>query len=221
MPNSRQPTFFITATDTNAGKTWVTQHFIRALRAQHVSAIALKPVACGVNAQGINDDVAQLAQAQQCALEHINLYTFQQPSAPLQAALSEGKKLSPTRLNQWCQRQCHAYHVRFIEGIGGLMVPLAEQYLVRDWIHDTPSSRVILVVGAKLGCINQTLLTLEAFKDQHPDYIILNDTHGNQDLRSLQSLIQPYAPASRIILSPYAQPQVLASLASTLAQPNL
>ena len=65
---------FITATDTGAGKTFVTANLIRLLLEQGISASAIKPVASGVSADGINEDVEALMQAQHG--DHSSVYFF-------------------------------------------------------------------------------------------------------------------------------------------------
>ncbi len=217
------PHFFITATDTDAGKTWVTQHLIQGLLDLGVAAQAIKPVACGSGADGSNEDVAQLMQVQQGSISELCCYHFQQAAAPMQAAAAEHRSLEREHLLAWCQQRMRQ-KCTLMEGIGGLMVPLAANYLVSDWLQDMPEVQVLLVVGAKLGCINHTLLTLQQLKQQErmPAYIILNDSKGGQQLTALHEAIKPYVDAqSQVILSAYQDTTALTSLASTLAQPML
>ena len=47
---------FITGTDTGSGKTWITAAAVRSFSRQSVCARALKPVACGVDGEGNNED---------------------------------------------------------------------------------------------------------------------------------------------------------------------
>jgi len=191
--------YFITATDTDAGKTWLTSHWIQALLTQGVDAQALKPVACGINDNGINEDVALLAKVQGIHQpQHINAYTFAMPAAPSIAAQAEQKKLNPQVLRDWCIKKTQQHDVTLIEGIGGLMVPLTNDYLVMDWIQDLLDCQVVLVVGAKLGCINHTILTLKQLQYQQrpPAYIIINDATGKQDVAAIGQAIAPYVAAS-------------------------
>jgi len=167
---------FVTATDTGAGKTWVTTAAVTAWRAAGIDAVALKPVACGLSDDGgINEDVQSLMQAQAMHdPDAISLYRFALPASPARAAAEEGLCVEPERLLQWCGD--HAADVCLIEGIGGLMVPLTDNWLVSDWIAWMPACEVWLVVGCRLGVINHTLLTLEKLKamGRQPAAIILN-----------------------------------------------
>ncbi|MDQ6994778.1 MAG: dethiobiotin synthase [Mariprofundaceae bacterium] len=192
-------TYFITATDTDAGKTWLTSHWIQALLAKGIDAQAVKPVACGVNDDGINEDVALLANVQGIKRpEAINAYTFSMPAAPSMAAQAEQRILEPKYLQRWCAKAMQTHDVTLIEGIGGLMVPLRKQYLVMDWIQDLPDCQVVLVVGAKLGCINHAILSLKQlqYAQRTPAYVIINDALGTQDVASIAQAIAPYLHAN-------------------------
>jgi len=161
-------TVFITATDTGAGKTWLTALVVSALLEQSVSAKALKPVACGLNGAGRNEDIETLLAAQKLShADQINRYRFVMPAAPSQAAVAEGLSIDPSGLAQWCHDQSKDVETCLIEGVGGLMTPITDTWLVSDWIEAMPECDVWLVVGCKLGAINQTLLTLAKLKQMN------------------------------------------------------
>lgn len=168
---------FITATDTGAGKTFITAHLIRLLLERGISASAIKPVASGVSASGINEDVEVLMEAQQLSDPTlINRYSFKLPASPNIAAAAEGARIEPAELTAWCHEQAEKVDLCLIEGVGGLMVPLNENYLVSDWITGMQDCDVMLVVGARLGAINHALLTLARLKQQgiSPLSIVVN-----------------------------------------------
>jgi len=168
---------FITATDTDAGKTWVTASVIHTLLKEGRSAIALKPVACGLNAAGTNEDIEALLSAQGLDYaEQISLYCYQLPAAPSQAAAAEGVSVDTGKLLQWCDEKSADVETILIEGVGGLMVPITDSWLVSDWIQATPDAEVWLVIGCKLGAINQALLTLEKLQQmgRTPSRIFFN-----------------------------------------------
>ena len=170
---------FITATDTDAGKTWVTASAISALLKEGRSAKALKPVACGLDEAGHNEDIDTLLTAQGLKdAEQINLFRYTLPAAPSQAAAMENQAIDTDKLLQWCQKKSEAVDSCLIEGVGGLMVPITDHWLVSDWIQATPYAETWLVVGCKLGAINQTLLSLEKLKQmgRSPTRIFFNAT---------------------------------------------
>lgn len=194
---------FITATDTDAGKTYVTLDVIRQLRAKHMRARAIKPVACGINAHGCYDDLTTLLEAQQLAQEDdINRYRFARASAPAQAAAEEECTLDPVALTQWCHRKAGDQDILLIEGIGGLMVPLAPRYLLHDWIQDLQPDEIWLVARCRLGAINHTLLTLDKLQQtgHAPAHIILNavKTAETTYLKDMQHALGAVAGCDKI-----------------------
>ncbi|MDQ6968294.1 MAG: dethiobiotin synthase, partial [Mariprofundaceae bacterium] len=159
---------------------------------------------------GINADVQLLLKSQ--GLQHatdINFYHFNQPAAPSIAAQAEGKIIAPKELQTWCKKQTENVDLCLIEAIGGLMVPLTPSYLVSDWLSDMPNMPVILIVGAKLGCINHALLSLSHLSSigREPAWVIINNTDGKQDTCSIKEAILPYlSDASNILECGYNQP---------------
>ncbi|TLS68551.1 dethiobiotin synthase [Mariprofundus erugo] len=191
---------FITATDTGAGKTWVTAAAIRQLLADGVSALALKPVVCGLDEAGGNEDVQALLDAQRISNpDDISFYRFALPAAPSQAAADEGVEIDPDALLQWCAERRQDAEVCLIEGVGGLMVPLTGRWLVRDWIATMGDCELWLVVGCRLGAINHTLLTLEALKamGRQPVRLILNAATRADErwLLPTRQAVAPFVPA--------------------------
>ncbi|MDQ6951794.1 MAG: dethiobiotin synthase [Mariprofundales bacterium] len=148
---------FITANDTDAGKSYLTALLLRALQARGVAAAALKPVACGVEAscgteeEAVNSDVALLQQLQP-QQANINLYTNSRPLAPWC-----DQPIDSDHLLEWCQQRISQPGITLIEGVGGLMVPLASGFTQLDWIHAMPEVAIVLVVRARLGCLSQAL----------------------------------------------------------------
>jgi len=175
---------FIAGTDTGVGKTWVTAAVIRSFSIQGVCARALKPVACGLDGEGKNEDIESLLSAQSLTdANDINLYRFALPAAPSQAAAAEGRVIDADKLVQWCNEQVSDVETCLIEGVGGLMTPLTDTWLVSDWIEAMPDCELWLVVGCRLGAINQTLLTLAKLKQMNrsPARIFFNATTDEQN----------------------------------------
>ncbi len=161
---------FITATDTDAGKSFLTALLLRDLRRRNANALALKPVACGVGEDGVNPDVA-LLRALQPGAPAINLHTAPQPMAPIFSDPVERDSLL-----LWCRRQCARQEITLIEGVGGLMVPLAAGFTQLDWITGMGEITLILVVRARLGCLSQVLthLALLDHLDHHRIWLVIN-----------------------------------------------
>ena len=206
---------FVTATDTDAGKSFVTAGLTRALLAAGHDVRALKPVSCGHQEGELNDDVAALLSAQgmsQAQAGKINLYDFAAYAAPLFAAQAEGLQVEATELSTWCRQRTESHALTMIEGVGGLMVPLAEGLLVSDWLESLPQARVLLVVRVRLGGINQALLTLDKLNAMRraPAWVVVNaaDAQGDEMMVDHCEAISSYlGEDSSLIRLPFMSPE--------------
>ncbi|TXI99348.1 MAG: dethiobiotin synthase [Neisseriales bacterium] len=160
--------FHIIGTDTSSGKTHTTVQLMQYLiRSQHKVA-ALKPIASGTMPNNaINEDVAQLLATtnSQLAPQQINLITFTPPIAPHIAAEMENYPLNAKSVNSFIENTQLDVDYLFIEGVGGVMVPLNQNETYLDLLQVSPYP-IILVVGMKLGCLNHALLTAAVLKQQ-------------------------------------------------------
>jgi len=158
---------FVTATDTGVGKTVVAAAIAAALRARGERVAAFKPVVTGADEPADPDwppDDVLLAAAAGTSADAVTPLRFGPPVSPHLAAAVAGTPLDPAALRAaFAERTAEADAV-VVEGVGGLLVPLTPDYLVRDFARDLGLS---LVVAARpgLGTINHTLLTLEAARN--------------------------------------------------------
>ncbi|ASQ45917.1 dethiobiotin synthase [Legionella clemsonensis] len=154
--------FFITGTDTNCGKTYVTCQILDYLKQLGKKGMAIKPLASGCiekNGQLINEDVLRLQQYNTHLNYPVNNWQFRLPISPHLAAQAENAELSAREIATFCQQDYYkTLDFLFIEGAGGLLVPLNDEETWLDFLKITEIP-VILVVGMKLGCINHALLT--------------------------------------------------------------
>ncbi len=155
--------WFVTGTDTDIGKTHIACALLYALRRAGYRTLAMKPVAAGTDANGLNDDVERLlaASTEKAARELVNPYLFAAAVAPHIAAVEEGRRIDLTTILAAFQRLQALTDAVIVEGVGGFCVPLNEQFDTAD-LAVTMQLPVILIVGMRLGCINHTLLTAEA-----------------------------------------------------------
>jgi dethiobiotin synthetase len=162
---------FVTATDTGVGKTVLSAALLAAMTAAGEPVRAYKPVVTGL------EDPAEIMARGQWPADHELLAAVAgmtpEEVSPLQygpavsphlAAELAGERVDPERLltaaraaGDACADEC----TLIVEGVGGLLVPLAEDYAIRDLAVDLA---LPLLVAARpgLGTINHTLLTLEA-----------------------------------------------------------
>ncbi|MDQ7001660.1 MAG: dethiobiotin synthase [Ghiorsea sp.] len=187
---------FITATDTGAGKTWVTANLLKLFLAKGESVQALKPIASGTMDSGVNEDVQLLRDAGKTTERDINFHTFKTPVAPALAAQKEKHTLCPETLLAWIKEQETQKQTTLIEGVGGLMAPLLPrgQWLVSDWLQAMPHADVLLVVPLRLGCMSQVLVHCAylASIQRIPKWIVLNDLEQNDTGEETMCIIAPY-----------------------------
>ncbi|GGX90963.1 ATP-dependent dethiobiotin synthetase BioD [Litchfieldella qijiaojingensis] len=165
------PTYFVTGTDTDAGKTLVSAALLAVARRQGLTTLGLKPVASGSEATpaGLRNIDALVLQSQsQPAVDYetVNPYAFAPAIAPHLAAYQAGQILGVEDLiHSLAAPLAERRDLTLIEGAGGWRVPLNDSEDLSDLAVklDVP---VILVVGLRLGAINHARLTLDTITAQ-------------------------------------------------------
>ncbi|MEO8001403.1 MAG: dethiobiotin synthase [Arenimonas sp.] len=166
---------YITGTDTDAGKTWVTTECLRALSTKNFNAVGMKPVAsgCEMTSQGLrNDDALKLIAASSISVRYelVNPIALREPTAPEIAAKHDAVEISlEPVLNAYLQIKAEA-DIVLVEGVGGWLAPLSDTLDQSALVHALQCP-VILVVGLKLGCINHARLTERALKEDGIDCV--------------------------------------------------
>ena len=178
---------FITGTDTDVGKTYVTSLLVRELIAAGVNVGACKPVCSGSNAGPDGptwSDVEELFTAMEGRFprERICGQAFTAPLAPPVAARLEGRTVDERQLHSTVQWWTGRVDLLLIEGVGGLLCPLTEDKTIADFAA-TLNVPLLIVARASLGTINHTLLTIEVARSRKLPIagVILNDSTGNVD----------------------------------------
>jgi len=171
MSAFRSPTpfsCFVTGTDTEIGKTLVASALVYQQARQGFRVAAMKPVAAGAlwhEGRWCNDDVDALAQVASVNLpvSETSPYIFQTPAAPHLAAAAQQIQIDPTLILRCFDNVRAQAQAVVVEGVGGFCVPLSDHYDTADLARDL-GLPVVLVVGMRLGCISQALLTAEAIR---------------------------------------------------------
>jgi dethiobiotin synthetase len=168
---------FITATDTDAGKTFVSCAIIAALTKKHNQTVAAyKPVSAGcelVDGNLVNEDAKWLTHYANLnqTLNNVNPIAFLEPIAPHIAAKKHNKSINVSDLNNnFADITALNADITLVEGAGGWRLPLnishnnsnKNQFLA-DFVKENTLD-VVLIVNMKLGCLNHALLTFEAIK---------------------------------------------------------
>ena len=161
---------FITATDTEVGKTLVAGAICNILADDGVSVAPFKPVATGckkIKGELVSTDAQFLKKysGTDLPLEIINPIRYEVPAAPVVSGRAEGRPVDLKEIVEPYKQICETHNFVVVEGIGGVRVPIADGVdtlgLAKEF--DLP---VIIVARANLGTINHTLLTIDAVKNE-------------------------------------------------------
>jgi len=158
---------FITGTDTDVGKTWVSAGLTAALRRRGVAAVYFKPVQSGCPEAGgglvpTDADFARTLAGLTEPLEVLTPIALRLPLAPGVAAAQAGVAVDLEVIAETLRDLAGRYEFFVVEGAGGLYVPLAGMdFLVLDLIRWL-GLPLAVVAKSGLGTINHTVLTVKA-----------------------------------------------------------
>jgi len=165
-------TLFITATNTDVGKTYASEQFLKYYAKKGLKVGYFKPCETGVETTPLDGTkmlnlVKNLNPDFNVNINDVVPYQFKLPAAPYVS--KEDSKISldfikekKKYLEQFCD-------ILIIEGAGGLMVPIEENLFIIDMIKEL-ECKAILITPSKLGCINDTLLSIEALKNREINF---------------------------------------------------
>lgn len=153
---------FVTGTGTEVGKTVVAATIARTLAGKGRRVSVFKPAVTGLD-EGVETDheLLRRASGSRQSDEEIAPYRYGPPASPHLAAAMADEEIDPERLRRAAAAAAAGAEAIVCEGVGGLLVPLARGYLVRDLAADL-GYPLVVVASPGLGTINHTLLTVEA-----------------------------------------------------------
>ena len=155
--------FFITGTDTDVGKTYVTAGLVVMLREMGIDVGVMKPFAAGTaQKKGFkSEDVEILSTAAQVNDPEnlINPQFFPISASPYTAwkNLKIKPKISPILTG--FKKLSEMHEMILVEGMGGIMTPVLKDYFIANLIKDMGIPAVI-VARSKVGTINHTIMTV-------------------------------------------------------------
>jgi dethiobiotin synthetase len=153
---------FVTGTGTEVGKTVVAAAIARTLASDGRKVAVFKQAVTGLEEPGEADhELLRRAAGSSQSDDEIAPYRYDPPVSPHLAAEMAGERIEPPRLMRAAQRAEAGGDCLVCEGVGGLMVPLAPGYLVRDLAREL-ALPLVVAASPDLGTINHSLLTLEA-----------------------------------------------------------
>lgn len=185
---------FISGIDTDAGKSYATGYLAAQLMAQGKSVITQKFIQTGCKDYSEDIDVHRRIMGTGLLQDDINHTTapivLTYPASAQLAAAMDNRTIDLGEIDRATAELASRYDVVLIEGAGGLMVPITDEFFAIDYAM-TRRIPVVLVTNGRLGSINHTVLSLEAIKSRgmklhsvmynrhfDSDPIICADTHG-------------------------------------------
>ena len=180
MKHSPLKSLFITGTDTDVGKTYVTAGLAVSLRNMGIDVGVMKPFAAGIpQKKGFkSEDLEILANAAQVndSESLLNPQFFPIPASPYTAWKNLKIKPKINTIISNFKKLSQIHSTILVEGMGGIMTPILKNYFVTDLIKDLKIP-AILVTRTKIGSINHTIMTVNMCKKYKIQIkgIVIND----------------------------------------------
>lgn len=176
---------FVTGAGTDVGKTFVACGLIAELRRRGRAVAAFKPLASGFDpAQASTSDPGALLAAMGEPITPANLdrvapWRYAAPLAPDAAAAAEGKQVDFDAVVAFSRRARDAAELVVIEGVGGVMSPIAAGHTGLDWIAAL-AAPTALVVGSYLGAQSHALTAFAALQARRVPVraLVVSETPG-------------------------------------------
>lgn len=205
--------YFISGIDTDAGKSYVTGYLAARMMKDGQKVITQKFIQTGNTGFSEDIDLHRKLMGTGMLPEDLDHTTapviFSYPASAQLAARLDGREIDLDTIDNATTRLKELYDIVLIEGAGGLMVPVTDDFFTIDYV----SSRrlpLMLVTNGVLGSINHTILSLEAVKargielvallyNEHfdTDKVIAEDTRG-----FLRRYLSRHFPAARFATVP-------------------
>ncbi len=183
---------FITATNTDIGKTYASELFLKYYSKKGLKVGYYKPIETGVIDLPIDGNkmlnlAKELNPSFNVSINDVVPYQFKLPAAPFVAKANE--KIDLKLIIKKRDYLLKFFDILIIEGAGGLMVPIEKDFFIIDLIKEL-KTKAILISPSKLGSINDTLLSMNALKAKDINF----DWYINlyQDKDSFNEVTMPF-----------------------------
>lgn len=210
--------YFVSGTDTDAGKTYATGVLAAALQCEGKKVITQKFIQTGCEENEISEDIKKHRKLMGIELQPEDLdhttapLRYKYPASPDLAASLEERIVDLSLVEQSTKKLLEKYNIVLIEGAGGLMVPLIGFYTTLDYIkqHDLA---LIFVTNPKLGSVNHTLLSLEVCRQHnvrvsmivYNHYPMSSDVIAEDTRLYLMDYIDHYLPGCDFVEIPFVE----------------
>lgn len=206
--------YFISGIDTDAGKSYCTAWLAKQLMAQGKRVITQKFIQTGNVGHSEDIDLHRRLMGTGPLPEDREGLTkpeiFSYPCSPHLAARIDNRPIDFEKIERATSELARRYDIVLVEGAGGLMVPLKEEYLTIDYIADHHYP-LVFVTSGKLGSINHTLLSLEAIRSRGMElafvlynlYPTVEDTTILEDTKQyIQTYLKHHFPETHFLEIP-------------------
>lgn len=192
---------FVTGTDVNVGKTFITAGLAATMQSLGYSTCVYKPIQTGsLGSKGFmqSPDLAFVKNIDPY-IKTYSSYLLKAPAAPVIAAEMENITIDKNIIKRDFDSIVKEQDCLITEGTGGLMTPLAQNYLISD-LAKTLNLPIVIVIKPDLGTVNQTLLTINhaTSKGLNVRGVIINnfpDNTNDIDIKTAPRLIEEYSDA--------------------------
>jgi len=154
--------YFITGTDTDVGKTYITAGLAAAFQKRGINIGVMKPFAAGTQQKvgfKSSDSEILVKAAQVNDPEHlVNPQFFPITASPFTATESIGSKVDIELVLNSFKKLSQMHDMILVEGMGGILTPILKNYFVTNLIKDM-NLDTIIVTRTKIGTVNHTLMT--------------------------------------------------------------
>lgn len=206
--------YFVSGIDTDAGKSYATGFLAREWNKEGKRTITQKFIQTGNTGYSEDIDLHRRIMGISLTEEDIAGLTmpeiFSYPASPHLAAQIDNRPINFDKIKHATQELSKRYDYVLIEGAGGLMVPLTNDFLTIDYIAEEKLP-LIFVTSGKLGSINHTLLSFEAIQRRNiPLDTVLYNLYPptkdkkiqNDTLNFISSYIKKHFPETKLISVP-------------------
>lgn len=210
----KQNVYFISGIDTDAGKSYATGFLAREWNKDGKKTITQKLIQTGNVGHSEDIDLHRrimgipFTQEDREGLTMPEIFSY--PASPHLASRLDNRPIDFAKIKQATEELSKRYDYVLLEGAGGLMVPLTEEFLTIDYIAQEQYP-LIFVTSGKLGSINHTLLSLEAIQKRGIilDTVLYNlyptvedTTIQNDTMNFIKTYLEKHFPETKFIVVP-------------------
>jgi len=193
---------FVTGTDTGVGKTVLAALLTRRLRERGVRVVAFKPVCSGGREDALT---LRAAAGKNLAMDEVNPWHFRAAIAPVLAARNEGKRVRLREVVAHIRRIANPFEIVIVEGAGGLLSPLGEDFDSRDLLLALRATPVV-VSPNRLGVVNQVRLTVSALPPvaaRNARIVLVNSARPDAACRTNVELLKEFVDRNHLYSLPW------------------